>query len=100
MLKWIPPKSNDCPILFYTVSYRKQEATDDAKEWTAINITDPTVKQRELFLNCTTTYEFQVTAWNELTGLHSTVRSTTTDGFVTKDDVGDLPTSSNYLLFV
>jgi len=100
ILKWTPPQSNNCPILFYTVRYRKQETTGDAQKWTAINITDPTVSQHELMLSCTTTYEFQVTAWNKLGGLPFLVPSTTTGGFATKDDVEDLPTSGNDLLFV
>jgi hypothetical protein len=100
MLKWIPPQPNDCPILFYTVSYRKKETTGDAKEWTAMNITDPTVNQHELMLNCSTTYEFQVTAWNELGDLLSSVQSTTTGGFARKDDTADLSTSGTDLLFI
>jgi len=51
-------------------------------------------------LNCTTTYEFQVTAWNELGGLLSLVSSTTTDGFAAKDDIEDVSTSSNDMSFV
>jgi len=100
ILNWILPQSHNCPILFYTVSYRKKETTGDAKEWTAINITDPTVSQHGLTLSCTTTYEFRVTAWNELGGFPSLVQSTTTDGFAAKDDLEDLSVSSNNQLFV
>jgi len=100
IVNWSLPQSNDCPILFYTVSYRKRETTGDAKEWTAINITNPKVNQHELMLSCTTTYEFRVTAWSKLGDLLSSVQLTTTDGFAAKDDVEDLSTSSNDLLFV
>ena len=56
-----------------------------------INITDSTAKQRELMLNCTSTYEFQVRAWNELGGGDpSTVQSATTERAATNDDTGDL----------
>ena len=52
-----------------------------------INITDPTANQQELMLNCTSTYEFKVKAWNELgAGVPSTVQSVTTDGVPTQDD--------------
>jgi len=100
ILNWSLPQSNDCPILFYTVSYRKKETTGDAKEWTAINITDPKVNQQELMLSCTTTYAFRVTAWNKLGGLPSSVQLTATDGFASKVNIEDLSTSSNDLLFV
>ena len=86
-LKWTKPLSEDCPILVYTVSYKQKETTHGGKEWTAINITDPTVNQQELMLNCTSTYEFQVKAWNELGGgISSTVQSATTEGVATQDD--------------
>ena len=100
ILKWNPPQQNDCPILFYTVSYREKDTAGDAKKWTVINITDPTVNHHELMLNCSTTYEFQVTAWNEFSGLLSSVQSTKTEGFATKDDTKDVSTSGNEPLFV
>ncbi len=35
------------------------------------NVTDPNVNHQKLTLNCTTTYLFQVKAWNEEGGSHS-----------------------------
>ena len=64
-LEWISPKSTGCPILFYTISYRKK---GDDNTWTYVNVTDKGTKQTELILNCSTTYEFQARAWNELGG--------------------------------
>ena len=64
-LEWISPKSTGCPILFYTISYRKK---GDDNTWTYVNVTDKGTKQAELILNCSTTYEFQARAWNELGG--------------------------------
>ena len=46
-----------------------------------MNVTDKGVKQTELILNCSTTYEFQARAWNELGGGElSSLQSATTDG--------------------
>ena len=36
------------------------------RKWTTINTTIPEVNQLELSLNCTTSYEFKVKAWNAL----------------------------------
>ncbi|KAJ7371966.1 hypothetical protein OS493_021392 [Desmophyllum pertusum] len=90
-LTWTKPPSDDCPIRFYTVSYRQKEKENGDKEWSVINITDPTAKQRELVLNCTSTYDFQVKAWNELGGGDpSAVQSATTYRAATNDDTGDI----------
>ena len=66
-LEWTSPKSTGCPILFYTISYRKKGLNDD-DTWINVNVTDEGAKQTELILNCSTTYEFQARAWNELGG--------------------------------
>jgi len=65
-LKWTKPPSNGCPILFYTVHYRRKTVGRDADGWSTINVTDPKMTQQELFLNCTTFYQFEVQAWNAL----------------------------------
>ena len=93
-LKWTTPQWNECPILFYTIRHRQKEATHGAKNWAVVNITDPTANQRELRLNCSTTYEFQVKAWNELGGgAFSTVQSATTESATTQDDTEGLSAS-------
>ena len=80
-LTWTKALSKDCSILFYTISYKQIGAPPDAIEWAIINITDVTVNQVTIMLNCTTTYEFQVRAWNELGGSDNSMRqSATTDG--------------------
>ncbi|XP_078371996.1 uncharacterized protein LOC144655586 [Oculina patagonica] len=98
-LKWTAPLPNGCPILVYTVSYRQKETTRGAKIWTVMNITDPTANQQELRLNCSTTYEFQVKAWNELGGgVPSIVQSATTESATTQDDTEGLSTSGSSLV--
>ena len=87
-LKWTAPLPNGCPIIVYTVSYRQKETTNGAKNWTVINITDSTANQQELRLNCSTTYEFQVKAWNELgSGVLSIMQSATTESASKQDDI-------------
>ncbi|CAH3112865.1 unnamed protein product, partial [Porites lobata] len=65
-LKWAKPPSSGCPILFYTVHYSKVESEGLFRKWTTINTTDAEVNQLELSLDCTTSYEFKVKAWNAL----------------------------------
>ena len=84
-LKWTTPMSKNCPILFYTISYRKKGAPPDAIEWTMINITDVTVNQVTIKLNCTTTYEFQSRAWNLLGGSANSTRQAATTEDVQSD---------------
>ena len=84
-LKWTTPTSKKCPILFYTISYRKKGAPPDAIEWTMINITDVTVDQVTIKLNCTTTYEFQSRAWNLLGGSANSTRHEATTEDVQSD---------------
>ena len=79
-LKWTSPISKDCPTLFQTISYRRIGSPPDAIEWTVINITDVTVDQVTIMLNCTMTYEFQVRAWNELGGSDNSKRQSATIG--------------------
>ena len=86
-LKWTTSMSKNCPILFYTISYRKKGAPPDAIEWTMINITDvkSTVNQVTIKLNCTTTYEFQSRAWNLLGGSANSTRHEATTEDVQSD---------------
>lgn len=84
-LKWTTLKSKNCPILFYTISFRKKCAPPDAIEWAMINITDVTVNQVTIKLNCTTTYEFQSRAWNLLGGSANSTRHEATTEDVQSD---------------
>ncbi|KAL9972466.1 hypothetical protein ACROYT_G018772 [Oculina patagonica] len=63
-IKWDQPPSNGCPILFYTVHYKQKRTGSEDMEWSIANVTDPNVNHQKLALNCTTTYLFQVKAWN------------------------------------
>ena len=65
-LKWTAAASNDCPVRFYTVHYRLKKVQRVEGQWTTINVTHPNLNQQELILNCSTTYEFEVKAWNAL----------------------------------
>jgi len=82
-VEWTKPQSIGCPILSYTIRYKRQKA----KNWTSINVTDPNSNHWMLVLQCATTYEFEVVASNEVgTSLPSKVRSVTTGGDTTKED--------------
>ncbi len=66
-----------------------------------MNITDPSAEQQELGLNCSTAYDFQVKAWNELGGgVYSSVQSATTESATTQDDNEGLSTSGTHNPFV
>ena len=69
-LKWTTPISNGCPISFYTVQYRQTKSGRVTEGWTTINVTGKKVNQQQLNLNCTTSYEFMVKAWNALGSSH------------------------------
>ena len=98
-LEWTSPKSTGCPILFYTISYRKK-GLDDDNTWTYVNVTDEGTKQTELILNCSTTYEFQARAWNELGGGYlSFLQSATTNDLTFQQEVREshLTGSDNFI---
>ena len=98
-LEWTSPKSTGCPILFYTLSYRKK-GLDDDNTWTYVNVTDEGAKQTELILNCSTTYEFQARAWNGLGGGNlSSLRSATTNDLTFQQEVREshLTGSDNFI---
>ena len=93
-LKWTSPLSNNCPILFYTVRYRQKGTTRGGNNWTVINVTDATANEKELMLNCTTTYEFQARAWNELGGGDlSSLQSATTEAVTSQMKITESPTA-------
>ena len=63
-LHWTTPSSNGCSILFYTVRYRKKTSADNETRWMIRKVTKENSSQLRLILNCTSTYEFEVYAWN------------------------------------
>ena len=91
-IKWNKPSSNGCPILFYTVHYRKKASRSGDTGWSVINVTDPDITHQRIDLNCTTTYMFEVRAWNEEGGsqVPSKAWPITTGGARTAErDTGD-----------
>jgi len=74
-IKWNKPSSNGCPILFYTVHYKQKTPQYGDMGWSITNVTDPNVNHQALVLNCTTTYVFEVKAWNEKGGSHSPLKA-------------------------
>ena len=102
-IKWNKPASNGCPILFYTVHYKK-ESRSEHMEWIIENVTDPNVNHLTLILNCTTTYLFEVKAWNKEGGSDSPLKAwpITTGGGETdvQKDPGDTSSAGTFLLFL
>ena len=54
--------SSDCPVLFHTVSYRRQ----GENEWTRLNVTGKNANSQRILTECSTEYEFQLVATNEV----------------------------------
>ena len=62
-VRWLrEPSSSDCPVLFHTISYRRQ----GENEWTRLNITGKNANSRRILTECSTEYEFQLVATNEV----------------------------------
>ena len=55
------PSSSDCPVLFHTISYRRQGEI----EWTRLNITAKKASNQRILTECSTEYEFQLVTTNE-----------------------------------
>jgi len=65
-LSWKTPSSNSCPIIGYTVHYRKSVSTTiDQKMWQTKSLEQPDITNHRLQLNCGMTYDVTVLAWNE-----------------------------------
>ena len=58
----LEPSSYDCPVLFHTISYRRQ----GEGEWTRLNITGKNASSQRILIECSTVYEFQLEATNEV----------------------------------
>ena len=71
------PSSSDCPVvLFYTLSYRRQ----GDNEWTRLNITERNTNRQRIETECSTEYEFQLVATNEVGSSPFTTKTYTTKG--------------------
>ena len=80
-VQWLrEPSSSDCPILFHTISYRRQGKSG----WKRLNITKANTNRQKLETECSTEYEFQLVAWNEVGSSPFTTKTYTTKGTVLK----------------
>ena len=61
LVQW-EPSSSDCPVLFHTISYRRQSEI----EWTRLNITGKNASSQRILTECSTEYEFQLVTTNEV----------------------------------
>ena len=77
-VRWLleEPSSSDCPILFHTISYRRQ----GQNEWTRLNITERNTDREKIKTDCSTEYEFQLVATNEVGSSRFTTKTYTTKG--------------------
>ena len=76
------PSSSDCPVLFHTISYRRQ----GENEWTTLNITERNTDREMIKTDCSTEYEFQVLAWNDVGPSPITNKTYTTKGNAIKNN--------------
>ena len=71
------PSSSDCPVvLFHTISYRPK----GENEWTRENITGKNTNSQKIETECSTEYEFQLVATNEVGSSPFTTKTYTTKG--------------------
>ena len=76
------PSSSDCPVLFHTISYRRK----GENEWTRENITGKNTNSQKIETECSTEYEFQLVATNEVGSSPVTNKTFTRKGNVIKDN--------------
>ena len=76
------PSSSDCPVLFHTISYRPK----GENEWTRENITEKNTNSQKIETECSTEYEFQLVATNEVGSSPVTNKTFTRKGNVIKDN--------------
>ena len=82
-VRWLrEPSSSDCPVLFHTISYRRQ----GENEWTTLNITEGNTNREKIKTDCSTEYEFQVLAWNDVGPSPINTKTYTTKGNAIKNN--------------
>ena len=81
LVQW-EPSSSDCPVLFHTISYRRQ----GENEWARLNITGKNTNSQKIETECSTEYEFQVLAWNEVGPSRITTKTYTTERDAVKNN--------------
>ena len=74
-VRWLRElSSSDCPVLFHTISYRRQGKI----EWTRLNITEGNTNREKIKTHCSTEYEYKVLAWNDVGPSPITTKTYTT----------------------
>ena len=81
LVQW-EPSSSACPVLFHTISYRRQ----GENEWARLNITGKNTSSQKIETECSTEYEFQVLAWNEVGPSPITTKTYTTERDAVKNN--------------
>ena len=76
------PSSSDCPVLFHTISYRRK----GENEWIRLNITGKKTNSQKIETECSTEYEFQLVATNEVGSSPFTTKTYTTKGNAIKNN--------------
>lgn len=82
-VQWLREQpSSDCPILFHTISYRRSHDI----EWTRLNVTGSDTNNKKLETECSTEYEFEFVAWNEVGSSPLTTLKFRTKGYAVKNN--------------
>ena len=81
LVQW-EPSSSDCPVLFHTISYKRR----GENEWTRLNITERNTNRQMIKTDCSTEYEFQVLAWNDVGPSPINTKTYTTKGNAIKNN--------------
>ena len=76
------PSSSDCPVLFHIISYKRQ----GENKRTTLNITERNTNRQKIETECSTEYEFQVLAWNDVGPSPITTKTYTTKGNAIKNN--------------
>ena len=64
-LSWESPSYNTCPITRYTIHYRQSNQAKNWQKWQKTSFIAPNITKYRLKLNCNSTYQIMVLAWNE-----------------------------------
>ena len=81
LVQW-EPSSSDCPVLFHTISYKRR----GENEWTRLNITERNTNRQRIETECSTEYEFQFVAWNDVGSSPISNKTYTTKGNAIKNN--------------
>ena len=90
------PSSSYCPILFHTISYKRR----GENEWTRLNITERNTNREKIKTDCSTEYEFQVLAWNDVGPSPITNKTYTTKGNAIKNNERGIYTYNVHMVVI